>query len=73
MTETCHGKDFNHLIWDYQVVSNNWNKDQKQFVLTDGIIFEIFLKEKIMLIFFSNLKFEFFFRRFDHDCPRRKP
>ena len=56
MTETCHGKDFNHLIWDYQVVSNNWNKNQKQFVLTDGIIFEIFLKEKIMLIFF--FKFE---------------
>ena len=43
MAETCHGKDFNHLIWDYQVLSDHWDKNQKQFVLTDGNFLCIFL------------------------------
>ena len=36
--ESCHGRDFNHLLWDYKIVSDNVNSDDdpSQFVLTDG-------------------------------------
>lgn len=36
--ESCHGRDFNHLLWDYKIVSDNVNSDDDptQFVLTDG-------------------------------------
>ena len=35
--DLCHGKDFNHLIWDYDLVSNTMNQnDPSRFVLMDG-------------------------------------
>ena len=33
---SCHGRDFNHMIFDYKVLQNVPLTSQEQFMLTDG-------------------------------------